>query len=609
MRNIKPLTSVIKQRNLQVSRLEEQSLRLRKKLVKTRGEAFDRIQGELGKSSSSSGGGIGQGLLGLGGAALGGRMLRGLRNRFRKPSRLPRTKPANNIIPTKGLRGGGKPRIPSVRGGLRMGRFNAIATTALTGVDYGMRLAEGQTQTQAVSGALSTTAGGLAGFAAGAKGGAIAGGAIGALFGGIGAAPGAAIGGLLGGLVGSFGGATLGANISDKITGADQRRKVEEKKSRLSARTSKFGRTVQEFDNALDRFDLLAKKKIYFIDDEYNIDINRGGDDGPLDPRGPKPPRGPRPGGPKPVELKKPDNIFEAEIPGEAEEHSDGRQFRFAPDYVPTGLDYSEIPSTPSNKVVGVDKLPILLRPFTEKFDLEEAKGEEQTIETPYGPLIRKPATLFAPAGFVFLNRDAQEDKRFRTEQTIRSAPVQAVGGATTFLSFLSVFRGRRGRRSTTRTRTNTELMGKDAKPKQPPTIEPPRSVKQSTRVRQTNVNPIKKKTADFREKLEKSATGEITVSNLSPKELQKILEKSATADLESLFQSPTTAGSGGVNYNAMLLPLLAGVTALSMQDSKGSQQMPFMVSPPASQSVITSETFLPYSKYLEYESYMKVWK
>ena len=49
-----------------------------------------------------------------------------------------------------------------------MGRFNAVATTALTGVDYGMRLSEGQTQTQAVSGALSTTAGGLAGMAAGA---------------------------------------------------------------------------------------------------------------------------------------------------------------------------------------------------------------------------------------------------------------------------------------------------------------------------------------------------------------------------------------------------------------------------------------------------------
>ena len=602
MRNIKPLTSVIKQRNLQVSRLEEQSLRLRKKLVKTRGEAFDRIQGELGKSSSSSGGGgIGQGLLGLGGAALGGRLLRGLRNRFRKPSRLPRTKPANNIIPTKGLRGGGKPRIPSVRGGLRMGRFNAIATTALTGVDYGMRLAEGQTQTQAVSGALSTTAGGLAGFAAGAKGGAIAGGAIGALFGGIGAAPGAAIGGLLGGLVGSFGGATLGANISDKITGADQRRKVEEKKSRLSARTSKFGRTVEEFDNALDRFALLAGKKIYFIDDEYTIDINGGGgDDGPLfDPRGRKPPRGPA-GGPKPVVMKKPDNIFEAEIPGEAQEHEDGRRFRFAPDYVPTGLDYSEIPSTPSNKVVPVDKLPILLRPFTEKFDLEEAKGEEQTIETPYGPLIRKPATLFAPAGFQFLNRDAQEDKRFRTEQTIRSAPVQAVGGTTGFLSFLSVFRGLRGRRSTTRTRTNTELMGKDGKPKQPPTIDPPRSVKQRTRVRQTNVNPIKKRQQTVREKLEESKTGEVTVSNLPPEQLRQ---------LESLFQSPTTAGSKGTNFNAMLLPLLAGVTALTMQDSKGSQQMPFMVSPPASQSVITSETSMPYSKYLEYESYMKVWK
>ena len=595
MRNIKPLTSVIKQRNLQVSRLEEQSLRLRKKLVKTRGEAFEKIQGQLGNTSSSSGGGIGQGLLGLGGAALGGRMLRGLRNRFRTP---PRTKPANKIVPTRGLRGGAKPRIPSIRGGLRMGRFNAIATTALTGVDYGLRRAEGQTQTQAVSGALSTTAGGLAGFAAGAKGGALLGGSIGALFGGVGAAPGAAIGGLLGGLLGSFGGANLGAAISDKVTGADQRRKVEEKKSRLSARTSKFGRTVEEFDNALDRFDLLTKKKIYFIDDEYNIDVDVDGDDGPLDPRIPRP-RGPRPGGPKPVKLEKPDNIFEAEIPGVSEEHKDGRKFRYSRDYVPTGLDYSEIPSTPSNKVVPVDNLPILVRPFTEKFDLEEGKGERQQIDTPYGVLVRKPATLFAPAGFQFLNRDATEDKRFRTEQTIKSAPVQAVGGATGFLSFLSVFRGLRGRRSTTRTRSNTEILGKDAKPTQPPTTAPPRSVKRRTRVRQTNVNPIKKKQQSVREQLEESKTGEVTVSNLRMSQEQ----------LENLFRSSPAAASGGTNFNAMILPLLAGAAALGTQQGQGSQQMPFMVSPPESESVITPETSMPYSKYLEYESYMKVWK
>ena len=595
MRNIKPLTSVIKQRNLQVSRLEEQSLRLRKKLVKTRGEAFEKIQGELGNTSSSSGGGIGQGLLGLGGAAVGGRMLRGLRNRFRTP---PRTKPANRIVPTKGLRGGAKPRIPSMRGGLRMGRFNAIATTALTGVDYGLRRAEGQTQTQAVSGALSTTAGGLAGFAAGAKGGALLGGSIGAFFGGVGAAPGAAIGGLLGGLLGSFGGANLGAAISDKVTGADQRRKVEEKKSRLSARTGKFGRTVEEFDNALDRFDLLARKKIYFIDDEYNIDINREGDDGPPDPRKPRP-RGPKPdgSGPKPVKLEKPDNIFEAEIPGVSEEHKDGRKFRYSRDYVPTGLDYSEIPSTPSNKVVPVDNLPILVRPFTEKFDLEEGKDERQQIDTPYGVLVRKPATLFAPAGFQFLNRDATEDKRFRTEQTIKSAPVQAVGGATGFLSFLSVFRGLRGRRSTTRTRSNTEVLGKDAKPTQPSS-----TISSTRRRSRAAVNPIKKKKV-VRDPVVKGSLkegGEATISNLPPEQLRQF---------EKLFQSTTTAASGGTNFNAMILPLLAGAAALGTQQGQGSQQMPFMVSPPASESVITSETSVPYSKYLEYESYMKVWK
>ena len=78
---------------------------------------------------------------------------------------------------------------------------------------------------------------------------------------------------------------------------------------------------------------------------------------------------------------------------------------------------------------------------------------------------------------------------------------------------------------------------------------------------------------------------------------------------LESLFRSSPAAASGGTNFNAMLLPLLAGAAALGTQQGQGSQQMPFMVSPPASESVITSETSMPYSKYLEYESYMKVWK
>jgi hypothetical protein len=77
----------------------------------------------------------------------------------------------------------------------------------------------------------------------------------------------------------------------------------------------------------------------------------------------------------------------------------------------------------------------------------------------------------------------------------------------------------------------------------------------------------------------------------------------------EKLFQMSTTSASGGTNFNAMLLPLLAGAAALGTQQGQGSQQMPFMMSPPASESVITSETSMPYSKYLEYESYMKVWK
>jgi hypothetical protein len=78
---------------------------------------------------------------------------------------------------------------------------------------------------------------------------------------------------------------------------------------------------------------------------------------------------------------------------------------------------------------------------------------------------------------------------------------------------------------------------------------------------------------------------------------------------LENLFRSPSASATGGTNFNAMILPLLAGAAALGTQQGQGSQQMPFMVSPPESESVITPETSMPYSKYLEYESYMKVWK
>ena len=597
MKNIKPLSNILKQRNRDVSRLEQVSLKLKKELVKKRGEAFGRLKGELSRAKEKEGGGGAlNGLLGLGGAAAGGGLLRSLRSRFTKPKLPKGGKPANKIVPTKGLRGGGK---PSLRGGLRMGKFNAVATTALTGVDYGLRLSEGQTQTQAVSGALSTTAGGLAGFAAGAKGGALLGGTIGAFFGGAGAIPGAAIGGFLGGVAGSFGGATLGAGISDKITGADQRRKVEEKTQRISQVKTKFGGAIQEFDSALDRFDLLARKKIFFIDDDYIINLNKDDDDDFFDPLNPF--GGPRPQGPQPTpdDLEPSTSPFEADLDGKAEKHSgESKQFRYSPDYVPTGVDYSEIPSTPSNKVVPTEQLPVLVRPHVEKFDIEN--NEEQTIDTPYGKLIRKPATAFAPAGFVFLNRDRQEDKRFRTQQTIESAPVQGFGLFSTALTMAGLARGSRGAASRT--------VKPAVKPKTTAVPPPPRSVRKITKRYAPKTDTPKTRT-------EKSVLERIFArdANQSAPEItppKSVISKGPTnAKDMSSYEPFFTNNPSNSSFGAMILPLLGAGMLLGGEGNSEEQSMPFAPLSSPSGSISMPESPLPYSKYLEYESYMKVWK
>lgn len=592
MKNIKPLSNILKQRNRDVSRLEQVSLKLKKELVKKRGEAFGRLKNQLSRAKEKEGGGGAlNGLLGLGGAAAGGGLLRGLRSRFTKPKLPKGGRPTNKIVPTKGLRGGGK---PSLRGGLRMGKFNAVATTALTGVDYGLRLSEGQTQTQAVSGALSTTAGGLAGFAAGAKGGALLGAGIGALFGGAGAIPGAAIGGFLGGVAGSFGGATLGAGISDKITGADQRRKVEEKTQRISQVKTKFGGAIQEFDNALDRFDLLARKKIFFIDDDYIINLNKDDDDffDPLNPPGAPRPQGPPP---TPDVLKPSNDPFEADLDGKSENHSgENEQFRYSPDYVPTGVDYSEIPSTPSNKVVPTEQLPVLVRPHVEKFDIEN--NEEQTIDTPYGKLVRKPSTAFAPAGFVFLNRDRQEDKRFRTQQTIQSAPVQGFGLFSTALTMAGLARGA-GARSA-------------VKPAVKPAVRQPRVVRPARKITKRYATPTESpKTKNEKSVLEKIFARDASQPAPEIAPPTNVISKGRTNTKDMTSFEPFYANPGKNNFSSMILPLLGAGMFLGGEGKSEEQSMPFAPPSSPSGSISMPESPLPYSKYLEYESYMKVWK
>ena len=112
---------------------------------------------------------------------------------------------------------------------------------AFTGYDIIDRKNRGQTNTQAISGAVSTS------------GGAIAGGSIGAA---IGTAIFPGVGTVIGGILGSFIGASAGSNISDTLTGvnkSDKRRKEEVKKY-APPQASLFSTSLDTFDVVLDKF-------------------------------------------------------------------------------------------------------------------------------------------------------------------------------------------------------------------------------------------------------------------------------------------------------------------------------------------------------------------
>ena len=124
------------------------------------------------------------------------------------------------------------------------------------------RKAEGQTNLQAGVGAGGGLAGALAGGAAGAKAGAVVGGSIGALFGGVGAAPGAAIGGFIGGVGGSILGSGIGSGIADFITGADGRRKIEEKRVIAMTTKSSFSHALDDFDRILNKLERVGANRV-----------------------------------------------------------------------------------------------------------------------------------------------------------------------------------------------------------------------------------------------------------------------------------------------------------------------------------------------------------
>lgn len=146
--------------------------------------------------------------------------------------------------------------------GIRVPRVGGVLGVAMAGLEYGGRVSEGQTQTQAITGTAASTAGGIAGGIGGAKGGAAIGALIGSIVPGAGTAIGAAIGGLIGGIAGGMAGSSLAGGAADKITGANKPKiigqeddkKKESDKLSAAQKDSAFMETLNRFDDLLDRF-------------------------------------------------------------------------------------------------------------------------------------------------------------------------------------------------------------------------------------------------------------------------------------------------------------------------------------------------------------------
>ena len=222
----KLLRSTLSQSFILERTLEKRSLSVKKKLVEDRNRTLKALASGR-KDKGNIGGAIGGSLL------LGGGLLANTLRRGGGGGGLLRGRPK----PVSPIRGGSLSRLG------RAGRFTRGLAVVGTGLDFIGRRAEGQTSLQAGVGA----GGGLAGAIGGAKIGAAIGTAI---------LPGAgtAIGGIGGSIIGSL----AGGRIADLFTGAERRRKFEEDRAILSTQKTLFSEALDDFDNLLDKFGVMA---------------------------------------------------------------------------------------------------------------------------------------------------------------------------------------------------------------------------------------------------------------------------------------------------------------------------------------------------------------
>ena len=205
------------------------------------------------------GGGFLSGALTTGGLIGGGLLTKNILSNIKKfvtggkkitpPKRI--TLPKRSLLKNKS--GINLKNLKNAKGSLRVSKGNVVLNTLAGGLDYTMRRAEGQTQTQAISGSVSGVAGGITGAALGGKIGAWVGGGIGAFFGGAGAIPGAAIGGTLGAFIGGYFGADTASKVSDNITGVGKENQPE----KIKAKAEMFKNVVNNFSGVVTKFEKL----------------------------------------------------------------------------------------------------------------------------------------------------------------------------------------------------------------------------------------------------------------------------------------------------------------------------------------------------------------
>ena len=206
--------------------LEKKSITLKTKLLKDRDRTLKALLSRSTEDKKDKKGVVGT--LGvLGGGLIGRRFLGGGRGGVGRVPKIPR-------LPTRG--GAVLSRAGKVGG---LGRLGPLAVIG-TGLDFAGRRAEGQTNLQAGVGA----GGGLAGALAGAKAGAV-----------LGTALGGPIGTVVGGVGGSIIGSLAGGRLADLFTGADRRRKFEERRAILSSEKTLFSKALDDLDRVLEKLE------------------------------------------------------------------------------------------------------------------------------------------------------------------------------------------------------------------------------------------------------------------------------------------------------------------------------------------------------------------